>query len=484
MDSREAGHFVRSLDCLPPDGYIIEPRQDPNSIDYNPVLDLGWRPAGVLQLTGSDIKMMLDSDQNRLRIVREEEDGKEPETPPCEESTSKNVESQVEAADQPVDTPVEPTVEPSVEPSVEPTIEPKVEPTSEPIVEPNVESTGKPVDEATVEPAVECKVAPVVEATVDPTVDLPSEVSDKDWPDGTLAAGYSLCQNCGIRGQTEKFIRAGKFCSSDCAKSSALTVKSLACGGGSVLTGKTHDSAFHQHRKLNNQLYKPSNKNNSDQASNASLHNDSILRKQRPNNYPIQSTLQSNNLVKESKLNSDSNVDGVTRSQKRSHDSSENHFASKHRGHSSKKSKLKRHALSIRAIESLVHDNNITSLLDSNSITNDSEKLSLPSSPASSLVNITPGSALYQSIFAMKMQQHLAEPPLGWDKHSKNLANIINAIKPSDVLKWNPFKVGEFVNSIPGCARHGQSFLDEVRVDFPHSMCIFSYISLSLPLFR
>ena len=431
----EAEQLVRQ--CIGPDGYLKTPVRDPNrpSADYDGSCLDGWSGTGVLELTGSEIKLMVD--QNRqLEIVLNEhevtlkkevdEEKKEDETPPPEESEPKNVESQVEAAN----APVEPTVEPTDE------------------------------------------------STVDAAVEVP-EVSDKDWPDGTLAAGYSLCQNCGIRGQTEKFIRAGKFCSTDCARSSALTVKSLACGGNSSLAGKPHDSAFHHHRKLNNQLYKPSNKSNSDQASNASLHNDAILRKQRPNNYPIQSARQSNNLVNQSRPNSDSNVDGVSRSQKRSLDSSENHFASKHRGHSSKKSKLKhRHALSLKSIESLVHDNNISSLLDSNSITNDSEKLSLPSSPASSLVNITPGSALYQSIFAMKIQQHQQEPPLGWDKHSKNLANIINSIKPSDVLKWNSFKVGEFVNSIPGCAQFGRSFMDQVRDNFPFYFVAVSHVPL------
>lgn len=312
------------------------------------------------------------------------------------------------------------------------------------------------------------------------TSDLPMD----DLADGTLAAGHSICQNCGIRGLTSKFIRAGKFCSIDCAKSSALTVKSLAGGSTSnTSTSSSKGTAPTHHRTLNNHLYKSGNNASIlDQSTNVSIHGESILKKQ-PNNCPIQSPRQSSKLVTRSKLNStDSNTE-TSRSNKRSTESSDIHVSSngKHKIRSNKKSKLKhRHSLTFKSIESLVHENCISNLLDSNSITNDSEKLSLPSSPASSLVNITPRSALHQSIFTMKILQHQQEPPLGWDTHSKNLANIINTIKPTDVLKWNSSKVGDFVNSIPGCSEIGQYFMDEVSLLFISFKTFCTFILLFL----
>lgn len=94
----------------------------------------------------------------------------------------------------------------------------------------------------------------------------------------------------------------------------------------------------------------------------------------------------------------------------------------------------------------------------------DSEKLSLPSSPSSSLVHITPQSALHQSIFSMRVLQHQQEPPLGWDRHSKNLHPVLQGIRPPDVLNWDAEKVAAFVNTIPGCRDIGQTFAEEVSM--------------------
>lgn len=332
------------------------------------------------------------------------------------------------------------------------------------------------------------------------TNNVTTDLQMDDLADGTLAAGHSICQNCGIRGLTSKFIRAGKFCSIECAKSSALTVKSLACGTSNSDANYKSSNVQAAHRTLNNHLYKASNSSSGAVSSlpegntSTSIHGESILKKQTNNNNFCQSPRQSSKLVNRPKLNLNDSISESTsnKTNKRSIDSSDNiHISSngKHKVRSSsssnKKSKLKhRHSLTLKSIESLVHENSISNLLDSNSITNDSEKLSLPSSPASSLVNITPRSALHQSIFTMKILQHQQEPPLGWDKHSKNLANIISTIKPSDVLKWNSAKVGEFVNSIPGCSDIGQCFMDEVsssiaKVQHLLLLCLFNFDSIS-----
>lgn len=82
--------------------------------------------------------------------------------------------------------------------------------------------------------------------------------------------------------------------------------------------------------------------------------------------------------------------------------------------------------------------------------------------PSSSVVNITPQSALHQSIFSMRAVQHHQESSLGWERHSQNLRPYLTAINPSDVLKWDPENVSRFVNSIPGCNEIGQIFTDEV----------------------
>lgn len=78
------------------------------------------------------------------------------------------------------------------------------------------------------------------------------------------------------------------------------------------------------------------------------------------------------------------------------------------------------------------------------------------------LVQITPQSALHQSIFSLRLLQHQQEPPIGWEKHCKNLQPFLQDIKPPDVLRWTPDKVAEFVNTIPGCQDIGQKFADEL----------------------
>lgn len=234
-------------------------------------------------------------------------------------------------------------------------------------------------------------------------------------------ADERTCVNCGKVGLVQDFIRAGKFCGMACVTSHTAHIKSL------VMSRETDASSDPNRR--------PGVKS---EAKGRQLGQGSPIGDKRKHQLSDEVPH-----VKAHKSLDDEN-DENNRSNNQRHDPL---IAGKIRGaRFGRKNRVKE----LRTEETM-------SL-------NDSEKLSLPSSPSSSLVPITPQSALHQSIFSMRVLQHQQEPPLGWDKHSKNLYPVLNGIRLPDVLSWNPEKVAEFVNTIPGCRDIGQIFSDEVSL--------------------
>lgn len=228
------------------------------------------------------------------------------------------------------------------------------------------------------------------------------------------------CVHCGKSGPLKNFIRAGKFCSQECATSQATQLKSL-------VRSLHSDAADIDGRNLKSGLKPDGRSRHTDIGRGSPL---SEKRKQM--------------------LCHDSPQTKVRRGVD---DENEENNEDRHR--TDGKLKSGRFVKKSRAKE--LRNEDATSLIDS-------EKLSLPSSPSSSLVPVTPQSALHQSIFSMRVLQHQQEPPLGWERHSKNLHPVLQGIRPSDVLHWDPDKVAAFVNTIPGCRDIGQTFADEVSM--------------------
>lgn len=237
------------------------------------------------------------------------------------------------------------------------------------------------------------------------------------------------CVHCGKTGPLKNFIRAGKFCSQECATSQASQLKSLVKsleqdGTDGCRNGKSGSRG--QHADVG-------------RASPQAEKRKHMLRDESPQAKGRRGVDDENDENGRSRQRPDSLIGGKMKA-----------------GRFGKKNRVKE-----------LRNEETTSLIDS-------EKLSLPSSPSSSLVHITPQSALHQSIFSMRVLQHQQEPPLGWDRHSKNLHPVLQGIRPPDVLNWDPEKVAAFVNTIPGCRDIGQTFAEEVSTLSPSPLILMS----------
>jgi protein-arginine kinase activator protein McsA len=231
------------------------------------------------------------------------------------------------------------------------------------------------------------------------------------------------CVHCSKTGPLKNFIRAGKFCSQDCATSQASQLKSLvkSLDVNSYDVNRNGKMGLKQEGRIR--------------------HSDSSPQPEKRKHM----------------MHEDS---PAGRSRRRDDENDENN-RSRQRPDSLLTGKLKGGRKKNRVKE--IRNEETTSLIDS-------EKLSLPSSPSSSLVHITPQSALHQSIFSMRVLQHQQEPPLEWDRHSKNLLPLLSSIRPPEVLSWDPEQVAAFVNTIPGCRDIGQTFAEEVSLSLV-SLC-------------
>ena len=268
----------------------------------------------------------------------------------------------------------------------------------------------------------------------DEAVRIQKEHSDKQQTNGTAAASSGpaaeeqvrTCVHCGKTGPLKNFIRAGKFCSQECATSQASQLKSLVksleldCSDGSRngRSGVKQESGRGRHMDLAVGRGSPQSEKRKH-----------MLREDSPQTKVRRGMDEENDENSVSRQRPDPLMTGKLKA-----------------GRFGKKNRVKE-----------LRNEETTSLIDS-------EKLSLPSSPSSSLVPVTPQSALHQSIFSMRVLQHQQEPPLGWDRHSKNLHPVLQNIRPPDVLRWDPDKVAAFVNTIPGCRDIGQTFADEVSI--------------------
>ncbi|XP_053202165.1 lethal(3)malignant brain tumor-like protein 4 [Panonychus citri] len=110
---------------------------------------------------------------------------------------------------------------------------------------------------------------------------------------------------------------------------------------------------------------------------------------------------------------------------------------------------------------------------NSGSSASDSVKISRPSTPSSSFFhnNLQNSkhnysatiSTLHQAIYSLRMNpQQTNETPMAWEKHSKSLLSFAEKVNASEVLKWTPDKVAQFVSTIPGCQDFGQCFEEEI----------------------
>lgn len=238
------------------------------------------------------------------------------------------------------------------------------------------------------------------------------------------------CQNCGIIGSVSKFIRAGKFCSQDCATAQSshlrlLTKRPIILGGKDVNV---------KCERLQS-LLKPEVKKVLSSTSEISMPHEKLV------------------LGKGSQKRKQKVMNG-----------------------SSKLSRTSSPSSTTSSLTQLAQIGGDTIVVQGKKATSNgvggphspssSEKNSRPSSPSSifpsSIGNIQPQTALHQSIFAMRAIQHHQEPPIGWDRHSKNLTPSLEPNKVSDVIQWEPDRVAAFVNQIPGCDDMGPRFAEQV----------------------
>lgn len=245
-----------------------------------------------------------------------------------------------------------------------------------------------------------------------PAVKSPPPVEKISDPDSRK------CQNCGIVGSVHKFIRAGKFCSQDCATALSSHLRLLA-KRPIILGGKDVNVRCES-------LLKPEVKREPPTPDVSMSHEKMVLgrgsqkRKQKVMNGSSKLSRTSSPSSTTSSLTQLAQIGGDSIIQ-------------------SKKST----------------QNGVPHSPSS------SEKNSRPSSPAS-VGNIQPKTALHQSIFAMRVIQHQQEPPIGWDRHSKNLNSFLDRHKATDIVSWEPEHVAQFVNQIPGCDEMGSRFSEQV----------------------
>ena len=240
------------------------------------------------------------------------------------------------------------------------------------------------------------------------------------------------CANCGKVGDGSRFVRAGKFCSQDCATSQANQLRMMASAASSVRPGASLIS-----RSDSSSASKPKSLLFDNNHHSKGRHTDNGSRSSSPG----------------------------TKAKRHKSDSDHGHENDRRKSSETSSSFIpKKDAIGMKG--AFARMKNRFDLNDRNS-NNDS----LPSSPSSSLVNITPQSALQQSIFSMRVMQH--QPPIAWDRHSANLRPLLKDIRPLEVLKWLPDQVSSFVNSIPGCQEIGQTFSDEVS----KSLCLFHVLT-------
>jgi hypothetical protein len=249
------------------------------------------------------------------------------------------------------------------------------------------------------------------------------------------------CANCGVFGDVSKFVRAGKFCSHDCATRQANQLRMMAnpnARSGASLMARRDSSDKRQSLLANNDIHTHEDSSNprssgSGQGKRRKTDTESLI---------------SNENIQERRKSTEKNTKNLVNGKKG------NVF---HRVRN----------------EGLDFDINGTN-----------NGHSLPSSPSSSslLVTITPQSALHQSIFSLRVNQHQQPPPTAWDKHSLNLKPHLKDIQPLEVLKWQPDQVASFVNTIPGCQEVGQTFSDEVSFKDVLQICtnLFDIVTIQL----
>lgn len=256
---------------------------------------------------------------------------------------------------------------------------------------------------------------PTVLKSSPPVVEKISLLSDPD---------SRKCQNCGIVGSVHSFIRAGKFCSQDCATAQSSHLRLLA-KRPIILGGKDVNVRCES-------LLKPDVKKVSTTPTEISMSHEKAVfgkgsqkRKQKVTNGSNKLSRTSSPSSTTSSLTQLAQIGGDTITQ--------------------------------------------TKKPTSNGVPHSpssSEKNSRPSSP-SSTGNIQPQTALHQSIFAMRAIQHHLEPPIAWDRHSKNLTSTLEDYKAAEIIIWEPNQVAQFVNQIPGCDEFGSRFSEQVSEPLP-----------------